>query len=99
MSSCSFPVFEEQEGECTYPKTFLIEGTPIPQFFTSNPAALRDYIVNFQTRADDVFVVSYPKSGKLGLCGKTRGFQVEFQVTGMTKDFLGLKFSIPVFFG
>ena len=65
MSTCSFPVFQEQEGEWTSPKTYLIEGIPIHQFFTPDPAALRDYIVNFQTRADDVFVASYPKSGKL----------------------------------
>lgn len=70
MSSCSFPVFQEKEGEWTSPKTFLMEGIPIHQFFTPNPAALRDYIVNFQTRADDVFVVSYPKSGKPGFYGK-----------------------------
>jgi len=65
MSSCSFPVFQEQEGEWTSSKTFLLEGIRIHDFFTPNPAALRDYIVNFQTRGDDVFVVSYPKSGKL----------------------------------
>ncbi|XP_020607142.1 sulfotransferase family cytosolic 1B member 1-like isoform X2 [Orbicella faveolata] len=63
MSSCSFPVFQEQEGEWTSSKTFLLEGIRIHDFFTPNPAALRDYIVNFQTRGDDVFVVSYPKSG------------------------------------
>lgn len=65
MSSCSFPVFQEQEGEWTSSKTFLMEGIRIHDFFTSNPAALRDYIVNFETRGDDVFVVTYPKSGKL----------------------------------
>ena len=65
MSTCSFPVFQEQEGEWTSSKTFLMEGIPIHDFFTPNPVALRDYIVNFQTRGDDVVVVTYPKSGKL----------------------------------
>ena len=65
MSSRNFPVFQEQEGEWTSPKTFLIEGVPIHDFFTPNPGTLRDYIVNFQTRRDDVFIVSYPKSGKV----------------------------------
>ena len=63
MASESFPVFQQREGEWTSPSTFLLEGVPIHQFFTQDPAALHDFIVNFQTRADDVFVVSYPKSG------------------------------------
>ena len=42
-----------------------MEGIQIPDSFAPDPVALRDYIVNFQTRSDDVFVVSYPKSGKL----------------------------------
>ena len=63
MASSSFPVFQEKEGEWTSPKTFLIEGIPILQLFTRDPAALRDYIVNFKTRADDApFIMSYPKS-------------------------------------
>ena len=63
MASKSFPVFQEREGEWTSPSTFLLEGIPFPQLFTQDPAALHDLIVNFQTRADDVFVVSFPKSG------------------------------------
>ena len=63
MASESFPVFQEREGEWTSPRTFLLGGIPILQLFTQDPAALHDLIVNFQTRADDVFVASYPKSG------------------------------------
>ena len=65
MSNSSFPFFQEQEGEWTSSKTFLMEGIRIPDSFAPDPVALRDYIVNFQTRSDDVFVVSYLKSGKL----------------------------------
>jgi len=63
MSSQKFPIFQEREGEWTSPSTFLIQGVPIHQFFTPDPAVLYSYIVNFETRAEDVFVVSYPKSG------------------------------------
>ncbi|XP_068712547.1 sulfotransferase 1B1-like [Montipora foliosa] len=63
MGSKSFPVYQLREGDWTSPSTFAIEGIPIPAFFATEPAALHDYIVNFQTRSDDVFVVSYPKSG------------------------------------
>lgn len=63
MSSQKFPIFQEREGEWTSPSTFLIQGVPIHQFFTPDPAVLHSYVVNFETRAEDVFVVSYPKSG------------------------------------
>ncbi|KAJ7374484.1 hypothetical protein OS493_004821 [Desmophyllum pertusum] len=59
----SFPVFQEIEGEWTATKTFEIFGLRIPVYFTSDPQLLYDFIANFQTKADDVFIVSYPKSG------------------------------------
>ena len=38
-------------------------GRKYPDIFTNDPALLADYIAYFDTRANDVFVVSYPKSG------------------------------------
>ena len=63
-----FPVFQEIEGEWTSVKTVEILGVRIPAYFTTDPQLLYEFITNFQTKPDDVFIVSYPKSGKL--CGK-----------------------------
>ena len=60
----NFPILQEIEGEWKSSKTVEIMGLRIPAYFTDDPQALHDYIVNFKTKSDDVFVVSYPKSGK-----------------------------------
>ena len=39
-------------------------GLRIPAYLTDDPQLLYDYIVNFRTKSDDVFVVSYPKAGQ-----------------------------------
>ena len=57
------PSVIQREGEWTSEKYWNVLGVNIPDIFTNDPALLADYIVYFDTRADDVFVVSYPKSG------------------------------------
>ena len=61
----NFPILQEIEGEWTSSKTVEIMGLRIPAYFTDDPKVLLDYIVNFKTKSDDVFIVSYPKSGKI----------------------------------
>ena len=64
----TFPVFQETEGEWKSVKTVEILGLRIPAYFTSDPQLLYDFITNFKTEPDDVFIVSYPKSGKRISC-------------------------------
>ena len=58
-----FPSIQITEGEWTSAKYWDILGVKVHTFLADNPALLADYISNFETRPDDVFVVSYPKSG------------------------------------
>ena len=60
----NFPILQEIKGEWKSTKTVEIMGLRIPAYFTDDPQLLYDYIVNFKTKSDDVFVVSYPKAGQ-----------------------------------
>ena len=59
----NFSILQEIKGEWRSTKTMEIMGLRIPAYFTDDPRLLYDYIVNFKTKSDDVFVVSYPKAG------------------------------------
>ena len=61
----TFPVFQEIEGAWKNVKTVEILGLRILAYFTPDPQLLYDFITNFQTKSDDVFIASYPKSGEL----------------------------------
>ena len=63
FNMASFPIIQVTEGEQRSLRLWDVLGVKFPEYFTKHPALLADYISNFETRPDDVFVVSYPKSG------------------------------------
>ena len=65
MASTAYPVLQTRNGNWRSDPHYSIKGLNIPTLITSEPAKLEKYLTNFQTKSDDVFVVSYLKSGKL----------------------------------
>ena len=64
MPSTAYPVLQTRKGNWRSPSYYRIKGLNIPTLNTGDPAKLEQYLTNFQTKSDDVFVASYLKSGK-----------------------------------
>ena len=54
---------QEKEGGWTGPEVAIIHGVRIP-VAQLHPSVREEDLDRFETRQDDVFVVSYPKSGE-----------------------------------
>lgn len=70
---------QERYGEYRNSKTVLVLGVRMPPFYVKG---FKDFIENFQTRHDDVFIVGFPRSGELIILSKsetkTKNFQKYF---------------------
>lgn len=70
---------QERYGEYRNSKTALVLGVRMPPFYVKG---FKDFIENFQTRHDDVFIVGFPRSGELIILSnsetKTKNFQKYF---------------------
>ena len=64
MASTAYPVLQTRKGNWRSLSYYRIKGLNIPTLNTGDPAKLEQYLDNFQTKSDDVFVASYLKSGK-----------------------------------
>ena len=57
-------VVQEKEGEFTGPRHALIHGIRVPFYEPNIDKDFEKDLNRFETRSDDVYVVSYPNSGK-----------------------------------
>ena len=60
-----FHIIQEIEGDFKGPRQALVCGVRVPFYLPIVDIDFEKDLSRFETREDDVFIVTYPKSGKL----------------------------------
>ena len=60
-----FQVIQERKGDFKGPRQALLCGVRVPFYLPVIDTDFEKDLSRFETREDDVFIVTYPKSGKL----------------------------------
>ena len=84
----SFPITQLTEGEWTSPRCVEVLGVKLPAYFTPNPVVLAEFMSSFETRPDDVLVVTYRKSGTSYKSNQSR-LRVACEYSGEAAVFAG----------
>ena len=61
---------QEVEGDYRNSKTSFVKGVRMPLVYVYK-TGFEEFIDKFQTRIDDVFIVGFPRSGKILIYGGT----------------------------
>ena len=83
-------IVQDKEGEYTGPRHALVQGVRIPFYEPNIDKNFEKDLTRFETRPDDVFVLSYPKSGR-SKCLKPKPPKISANNQSLRKSHISLE--------